>query len=254
MDRGTYVAASGGLLELRRMEIVNNNLANSNTPGFKGQFLINRTRQFEETLAERFVEGDPYARGDHARSPDAISVGTAVDFTPGTIKGTGNPLDVALREPNDFFVINTAEGVQYTRAGNFTLNAEGEIVTSDGQRVQGDGGAIIAPEGPVSISPNGTVIANRIEVGRLQVARFENPQVLTPNGANRFRLNAGAGGPVVLDDPAILPQSLEMSNVSAVQGMLQLISANRGFEMYSKSARTIDEMNQAAITQVGRTR
>ena len=256
MDRGTYVAASGGLLQLRRMEIVNNNLANSNTPGFKGQFLVNRTRQFDETLASQQPEvtKDPFAVGDHDRTPDARSVSTVTDFTPGARKATGNPLDVALRGPSDFFVVNTGEGLRYTRAGNFTLNTEGELVTSDGQQVQGDGGAITVTDGPVTIAPNGAVYSNGEEIGRLQVVRFENTDGLTRVGANRFSLNAGQAAPPALDDAQIVPASLEMSNVSAVTGMLQLIQANRGFEMYSKSARTIDEMNQSAITQVGRTR
>lgn len=254
MDRGTYIAASGGLVQLRQLEIVNNNLANSNTPGFKGQFLISRTRQFDETLADELSTGDPYAAADHMRTPDVASVSTVTDFTPGAVKGTGNPLDLALRNPNDFFVVNTSAGPQYTRAGNFSTNTAGQLVTNDGNIVQGTGGAIEIPAGKVDISANGTISVNKEAIGKLQVVRFADPRNLQRVGSNRFALGQGTAAPTPLDDAELIPQSLEMSNVSAIESMIGLIAANRAFEMYTKSAKTLDEMNQTSIQQVGKSR
>lgn len=253
MDRGTYIAASAGLLQLQKLAVINNNLANVNTPGFKRQFIVSTTRSFDQTLASKLNPTDPYSKGDHDRTPEVLSPKTHTDFGLGSIKFTGNPLDVALRHPTDFFLINTPEGVQYSRAGNFTLNSEGELVTPDGLPVQGDGGAINAVGGAVSISNSGDVLVDGVSVARLQVARFADTQGLEQVGGTRFRLREVAQAPETI--PADLEaQSLEMSNVSAISSMIDLIAANRGFEAYTRSARTMDEMNNLAATRLGQRR
>jgi len=252
MDRGTYAAASAGFVQLTQLDIVNNNLANVNTPGFKRQFLIQETQGFDETLASKMDLRDPYAEADHARTPGVSQLRTVTDFSLGSIKNTGNPLDVALRDPNEFFVIDTPEGPQYTKAGNFTLNVEGQLVTHEGLVVMGDGGPL-AVNGPgVSISPSGVVRTQDEEVGQLAVVRFEDPTVLERVGGSRFALLEGNPPPTPVDQANLLPQSLEMSNVSAIESIIELISATRGFEMYTKSAQSIDEMNQTAISQIGK--
>ena len=253
MDSGTYTAASGGVYQLQKLDVVNNNLANINTPGFKRQFLVGEEQSFEKTLAAVTASRDPYAKGDHDRSSGVTEIETATDFAPGPIKNTSNPLDVALLKPNDFFVINTAEGERYTRAGNFTLNAEGELSTVDGAQVAGDGGAIVANGVGVGISGDGSVRVNGTVVGKIRVVRFEDPKPLQHVGNSRFALGAGQAPPAQVD-AEVEPQALEMSNVSAITTMIDLISANRAFEAYGKSARTIDEMNNQAISSVGRRR
>jgi len=252
MDRGTYAAASAGFVQLTQLDIVNNNLANVNTPGFKRQFLVQETQGFDDTLASKMNLKDPYAKADQERTPGVNQLRTVTDFSLGSITNTGNPLDVALRDPNEFFVIETPEGNQYTRAGNFTLNVEGQVVTHEGYSVLGDGGAI-AVNGPgVSISPSGVVGSQTEEAGRLAVVRFEDPTVLERIGGSRFAIVDGGAAPAAVDDPQLLTQSLEMSNVSAIDSIIELISATRGFELYTKSAASIDEMNQTAINQVGK--
>lgn len=253
MERGSYSAASGGLLQFRKLDIVNHNLANINTPGFKKQVLTGDVQTFDQTLAQ-LVEGqDPYARGDHVRSPGTVNIKTATDFSPGPIKNTGNVFDVALRNQNDFFVINTAGGPEYTRAGNFTLNSEGQLVTADGFEVAGDGGAITVDGIGASITPDGTVRVNNTNVGRLQVVHVDDTLALERVGAARFKLNAGAAPPRPVE-PDVVPGALEMANVSAISSVIDLITANKAFDMYTKSAQTIDTMNNTAITQVGRGR
>lgn len=251
MDRGTYAAASGGLLQFRKLEIANNNIANASTPGFKRQMLVGKVQSFDATLAKALERKDPYARGDHERTPGAVHAQTVTDFSPGAIRYTGNALDVALRDSRDFFVIETPQGPQYTRAGNFTLSAEGQLVTMDGMPVQGDGGPITIDGGRASITSSGQVYADGDLVGTLQVVRFEDPKGLQRVGHTRFRLREDAEAPVPVA-ASLEPSSLEMSNVSAISSMIDLITANRAFEMYSKSSNTIDQMNQAAVSQVGR--
>ncbi len=252
MERGSYVAASGGLIQLRRLDVVNNNLANVNTPGFKSQFLVNRTRSFDETLASKMGVKDPFAKKDDERSPAAVHINTATDFSAGPIKETGSPFDVALRNPKEFFSIQTPDGERYTRAGNFTLSVDGELVTQDGFPVVGDGGPI-AVNGPnARISAAGIMTVGREQVGKLKIVRFEDPSNLQRVDGTRFNLAPGVAAPEQVDVVSVVPGALEMSNVSAISSIVELISANKGFDMYTKSVHAIDEMNTAAISRIGR--
>lgn len=251
MERGTYISASGGIAQLRKLDVVNNNLANVNTPGFKKEMLVGSTQSFDQTLASLVAAKDPYAKGDHDRSPGTVGVQSVTDFSQGPIKNTGNVLDLALRRQNDFFVINTPQGPRYTRAGNFTLNSNGDISTLDGLPVAGDGGIITVNGAPLSISANGTVTAKGLDVGKIQVVHFDDPSKLVREGGSRFALGAGQAPPATVEAD-IEAGALEMSNVSAITSMIDLISASKGFEMYTKTAQTIDAMNQTAISQVGR--
>jgi flagellar basal-body rod protein FlgF len=250
MDIGTYAAASLGIVQLRKLEIQNNNLANVNTVGFKRQLLVTSSEKFDETFAKQFEDKDPYANGDQARVSTVNEVATHTDFSMGAIKSTGNPLDVALRNPNDFFVVNTPQGRMFTRAGNFTLDAGGALVTQDGMQVQGDGGAIVAQGAGANIGADGTVRAGGNIVGRLQIVRFAETKGLQAVEGTRFKIASGSQ-PIPIEG-LVEPRALEMSNVSAVTGMIDLITTNRAFDAYTKAAQTIDSLNQAAITQVGK--
>lgn len=245
MDRGMYTSASGGLLGLRRLQILSNNLANVSTVGFKAQRLVAREQSFEETLASTLPNVPASAKGDFQRVPAAIHLNTVTDFSPGPIQTTGNPLDVALRKPNQFFVVNTPEGEVYTRAGNFTLNAEGNLVTQDGFAVLGDGGALTVEGGKASIVADGSLVVGGEAVGRLRVVEIEDLTKLTHLEGVRFKLEGGGQPQTVEAD--VVPNSVEMPNVSVVEAMVDMISANKGFEAYTKTLRTIDELNDVAI-------
>jgi flagellar basal body rod protein FlgG len=241
---------------MRKLEVQNNNLANLNTVGFKGQYVVAETQDFGSTLASTMKNTDPNAAQDFERMPTISGIRTQIDFSQGPIQRTGNPLDAALRNAKDFFVVNTPQGPQYTRAGNFTLSPTGELVTADGFQVQGEGGVITAPSPGVEILANGAVrsgpnAAGGVPniVGRVQVVRFEDTSKLQAVEGARFKALGVQPVPV---EPVVEPQSLEMSNVSAITGMVDLISTNRAFEAYTKAAQSLDSMNQLAITQVGR--
>ncbi len=248
MDIGTYTAVSAGLLQMKKLEVENNNLANSNTVGFKKQYVIAEQAPFEETLAGQ-LGATAYGKADNSRVPAVGAFRSVIDFSQGAIRHTGNPLDVALRNDKDFFVVNGPGGPFYTRAGNFAISQTGELTTQDGLQIVGDGGAIqIAAPGAV-INQDGAIQIQGANVGRLQVVRFNDLTGLEMVSATRFKNNGPAPAQV---DPFVEPRSLEMSNVSAVTGMIDLISTNRAFDAYSKAAQTIDALNQSAITQVGK--
>jgi flagellar basal body rod protein FlgG len=260
MERGSYVSASGGLVQLRKLDVVSNNLANANTPGFKRQVLVGEEQSFDQTLANMVGVQDPYARGDHERTPGVVDIQTVTDFSAGPIQFTGNPLDVALRKENQFFVIEGPAGPLYTRAGNFTLDGEGNLVTQDGFTVLGDGGQITAAGTGVKIGPDGRVFTDEGTVGRLQVVEMAEPRAFERVGGTRFammpaeRIRAAglnAAEPEQIDNPDIVSASLEMPNVSAMTSIIDLISVNRAFELYTKTAQTIDQMNQTSIQRIG---
>lgn len=251
MDIGWYAAASAGVYHMQKLEVQNNNLANINTVGFKRTILTADQEQFDQTLAEKVAADDPFAEADQTQIPNVTGVRAQTDFSPGPIRNTGNPFDVALKNAKDFFVVNTPEGVAYTRAGNFTLNANGELVTQDGFQVQGDGGAVQINGPGASITSDGSIRVLGQTVGRLQVARFEDPSGLEHTAGTRFRIRDGGAQPVQVE-PMVEPRAVEMSNVSAITGMVDLITTSRAFEAYTKAATAIDSLNTLAITQVGR--
>jgi len=251
MDIGWYAAASAGVYQMQKLEIQNNNLANINTIGFKGQILTSDQEKFDQTLAATVASNDPFAASDQVQVPNVTGIKAQTDFSAGPIRNTGNPLDVALKNAKDFFIVNTPEGLAYTRAGNFTLNGAGELITQDGYQVQGDGGPIqiVGPE--ASISSDGSVRVQGQTVGRLQVVRFEKTIDLEHSAGTRFKMKPGGAQPVPVE-PAVEPRAVEMSNTSAIAGMVDLITTSRAFEAYTKAATSIDSLNTIAITQVGK--
>jgi flagellar basal-body rod protein FlgF len=256
MDIGTYLATSSGVLQMKKLEVQNNNLANINTIGFKGQYVVSEQQGFDSTLASTVRDNDPFAEADQSRFQNVRAMRTQIDFSQGAIQRTGNPLDVALRNSKDFFVVNTPQGEMYTRAGNFTLSSTGQLVTMDGYAVMGDGGPIVAQAPGVEILPSGAVRAGPNAaggvpniVGRLRVVRIEDTTKLEAAEGARFK---GVGVQATQVDPLVEPQSVEMSNVSAITGMVDLITTNRAFEAYTKAVQSFDTINQTAISQVGR--
>ncbi|MCB0328198.1 MAG: flagellar hook-basal body protein [Bdellovibrionales bacterium] len=258
MDRGSYAAASAGMLHLTKIDLVNNNLANLSTPGFKGQYLTSRQTEFGDTLASTISARSPYAEGDQERTPGVTGIGTVTDFSVGPIENTAQPLHAALRKENEFFVINGPDGPLYTRAGNFVLNESGKLSTPDGLTVSSGNGEITVNQGIPEITSGGLIQIRGLPGGlsqvggRLQVVKFDDPSILERVGANRFKVRgADAQQGQVVNNPSIVPKSLERANISAVQAIVELISASRGFELYAKSAQSIDTMNQTAIQRLG---
>ena len=245
MDRGVYAAASGGLTNFRLLQIVGNNLANVSTVGFKAERLITRQQEFEDTLAGALNDPSGRAAADHERTPGTVDMQTTTDFTPGPVSFTGDPLNVALRQSNQFFVVNTPEGEAYTRAGNFTLDSAGQLVTPDGFPVMGDGGAIALRPGTAKITGTGMVMVDKEQVGRLRVVQVDDPTQLQRKSGVRFSLGANAQPNSAEAD--LITESVEMPNVSVVQSMVDMINVQRAFETYTKSVRTINELDDVSL-------
>jgi flagellar basal-body rod protein FlgF len=248
VDRGVYAAASGGLASARLLEIVGNNLANASTVGFKAERLVSREQDFSDTLAGALQNEPARAQGDHERVPGVTDIASVTDFAPGPVTFTGAPLNVALGKQNQFFVVQTPEGEAYTRAGNFTMDSSGFLTTSDGMQVMGEGGPIAIGQGTPMITSNGNVVANGQSAGRLRVVEIDDLTQLQRQGGVRFTLPGGQANAVT--DPEVIPQSVEMPNISVVLSMVDMINAQRAFESYTKSVRTINELDDTAIRGV----
>jgi flagellar basal-body rod protein FlgG len=236
------------MAQLRLLDTVTNNLANVNTAGFKQDILVTKQQSFSDTLASG-LKTDPFAKGDQERTPGAVSVEQTIDMTVGHFKRTGVALDAALRNPNDFFVILTPNGPELTRGGNFTLDGTGNLVTQDGFPVSGGGGAITVNGPGATITPGGSVISNGAVVGQLQIQRIQDASSLQKVGNTRFRVKDGAAAGTDVP-PDLETGVLESANISVTSAMVQMISAHRGFQAYTKVAGAIDEMNKDAVTQL----
>ena len=245
MDRGIYAATSGGLQVTRKLDIVANNIANVSTVGFKGQRLISREQTFAETLASSLKGIPERAKEDFKQVPGVVDLGVTTDFSPGPIQVTGNALDAALTKENQFFVVQTPQGEALTRAGNFTVDVEGNLVTADGYKVLGDGGGLQLPAGTPHLSQKGTITVNDETVGKLRIVEVSDLTQLERTDGVRFRVTGNATLQNVEAD--IEPQSLEMSNINIMDGMVQMITTQRGFEAYTKTIRAVDELNDRAI-------
>jgi len=245
MPNGIYTASSGGLLNSTQLDLTSNNLANVQTVGFKAERLVSRQQKFSDTLASTISDSPERAKSDQVRSPGVVSEGSATDFSLGPVQSTGNPLDVALSEGDTFFVVNTPEGEAFTRAGNFTLNAQGQLSTPEGFSVLGEGGPISIGKGLPSISDTGAITVDGKVVDVLRTVQVENPATLKRTSGVKFIPSPETRTQQV--SAKVVPGSLEMANVNVVESIVELISTQRSFEAYSKVAKTLDEFNERAV-------
>ena len=256
-----HVARTGLDAQNERMRVIANNLANVNTTGFK------RDRAEFQTLAYQTLTapGAP-ASGDNryavgtALGSGVQMTGTARVNTQGSLTNSDNPLDLAI-EGEGFFQVKRPDGTTgYTRAGNFSLSAEGKIVTSDGQPLQPE---IQVPEGAtsVTIGTDGTVSAQLAgetkptELGKIELSRFVNPSGLQALGGNLYAESAASGtpqtGPAAADGRGSIRQgSLEGSNVNVVEELVDMIETQRAYEVNSKMISATDEMLRNANQQL----
>lgn len=257
MIKAMRTAASGMFAQQMNVDNIANNLANVNTTGYKKSKV-----EFQDVLYTK-LRGAGAESTTGARVPVGLDVGygarpvaTQRFFTEGNLQQTGNPLDLAIEGDGFFQVLMPNGGVAYTRDGSFKLSADGQLVTSDGFFMQP--GISIPPNSEsVSISSDGIVSVrvpgdtNPQEIGQIELAKFVNPAGLEAIGHNLY-LESGASGAPLLGNPALegfgrIDQGyLEMSNVEIVEEMVNMIMAQRAYEINSKAIQTSDEMSQIA--------
>ncbi len=237
MDSGYYAACAGLAAQTQALELVAHNLANLATTGYRGQ-----QTTFRSLLAGKAVSGANAL--NNAVNDFGVLSGSRLDLTSGSLIPTGNPLDVAVAG-NGFFTVQSAQGVLYTRDGSFHLTPTGQLVTSRGDAVLGELGAVTVPGGNVAISSDGTISVDGSVVDRLRLSEFSPGTNLTAVGNATY--SAPSGSALVAADSSVRQGMLEGSNVSATEGVVELITVQRNAEMLSRALSALDgQLNQVA--------
>ncbi|MFB6344867.1 MAG: flagellar basal-body rod protein FlgF [bacterium] len=265
MLRGFYISASGMTTSQTQMDVTSNNLSNTNTEGFKEdkpvfkaypQKQLSRTNDNVQDLPADSLDVTIDRRPDIGPlNMGSASDGSYTDYTQGGFKNTGNPLDFAL-DGDGFFEVQLPDGTRaYTRSGDFKLNQNGEVVTSNGYNVMGEDGPLQLPQNPgqLNVTGNGQVLNNNGQsYGQLRVVQFENPQKLRKRGDTMFLQGENNEVIEATEDVKVKHKHLEGSNTNPIDEMTEMVRVSRRYEMNQRSLRRQDQMLQQAIQQVGR--
>ncbi len=242
MSSALYTAAAGAAAQQVRIEILTNNLANINSSGYKAEASAFRIPE-NEPQAEALVQQLRY-------KPAILPHEIITDFSPGVLKPTENPLDMALKG-DGFFCIGTRDGIRYTRNGRFALNGLGELTTAEGHFVLGQRGVIRLEGDNVRIKPDGTISTNETVVDSLRIVSFETPYPLSKEGDALYALTDPDALQIDAFDTEVIQGSIETANVDAVLEMTRLIEAGRMFEAYGNVIKTLDGSTGQLINRIG---
>ncbi|MTI58809.1 MAG: flagellar basal-body rod protein FlgF [Firmicutes bacterium] len=246
MIKGLYTAASSMLANQNKMSLISNNLANVNTTGYKKDEGIQES--FPEMLISR-IEKDKKSREIGSLGTGTRLQETYTDLTQGSLYATGNELDLAI-DGDGYFVVETPEGIRYTRNGNFTLNDNGQIVTNQGYLVMGEEGPMQTISGRnIQIDGSGQLYLDNLRGDNFLVVNFPNTDQLTKIGDNLY--TSQVEGEEELADFQIRQGYLENSNVNVVQEMVKMIETNRYYTANQKVITAYDSTLDKVVNSVG---
>lgn len=275
--KGVYTALSGAIAQTLKMDTIANNIANVNTTGFKKD-----QQTFSEYLTAMEKEQDVMKVPRMPASIDSFyelnggdkafvdAAGTYTNFEQGSLKSTGGKLDVAI-EGAGFFEVGTPNGVKLTRAGNFTVDGNGQLVTKDGYPVlmeaaEGADGLVagenfdsrtvrISGTATINISDGGEVFEGETKIGKLSVVNAANTDALQKIGNSYYTLKENMNAEISsIKAPSLKQGFLETSNVNIINEMTDMIMAQRVFEGTQKAISAYDNMSDKLINQVGNTK
>src|SRR5471032_1118472 len=246
MQNSLLIGLSRQVALSRELDVVANNIANINTTGFKA----------DGSLFEEFLASPARADQSGARVSFVRDRGTWHDLSPGAIEKTGNPLDVAV-DGNAFLVVQTPRGERYTRNGSFQINAQGQLVTSDGNQVVGEGGPITfqPTDKQISISSDGTISAqegnSKVDSTRgiLKLVSFANAQQLQKDGGSTFMTTGGAQAQPT-KTAHVVQGSIEKSNVRSVIEMSRMIEITRTYTQIATILQQQHDLSQSSVDKL----
>ena len=244
MNSGLYGACAGLMARTQALDTIAANVANSSSAGYRGEENV-----FGTVLAEASRHGRMSALN---KATNAFSqIGDAqLDTTQGAITHTGNDLDLAI-EGSGYFKIQSATGVAYTRDGHFHTDVNGRLVTDAGEPVLGDSGEIRLTKGKVSISASGTISCNGVMAGKLSLVTFAPGTKLVNHGGSVY--GAPAGTELPASQASLQQGALEGSNVSPMEGVVKLITAQRATESMRHALTLIDgDMDRSTVQDLAR--
>lgn len=243
MDNAVYVGLSRQMMLRRELDIVANNIANSDTTGFKVESLMAKA----QPLAPAVTQGGP-------RPVKFVAdAGVARDFGQGALHRTEAPLDLGV-EGNGFFKVSGPEGERYTRDGHFRTDERGKLTTQGGMGVLDEGGGeiILDPEkGAVTIASDGTVSQGAERVGKVAVVRFEDRSVLEKDGDNLYR-NTSNLQPQAAPDARVRQGMLESSNVRPIVEITRMMEVTRAYESMTRLVESETDLARRTVERMGR--
>jgi flagellar basal-body rod protein FlgF len=253
MENAYLVGLSRQVALARELDVVANNIANLNTSGYKTNGAI-----FEEYIS-RTARGDGASRND-TRVSFVRDRATWTDLSQGPMERTGNPLDVAL-DGRGFLTVQTPRGERYTRNGGFQINAQGQLVTTEGFQVLGEAGPITfqPTDKDISISREGVITVREgdearteSQRGKLRVVDFDNPGRLQKDGNGTFLAPAGVNAivPEVDKRAAVLQGIIEKSNVRGVVEMTRMIEVTRTYTQVATILQQQADLRRSAIEKL----
>ena len=228
MNIGMYRAISGCMVQQEKLTTASINMANANTVGYKP------------------------ARLSLSSQNNSVQVDkNVVDFSEGAKQNTFNHLDLAL-EGEGFFVVQAHQGLAYTRKGNFSLNAEGIMVTQEGMPVLGQNGTIRIQGNDFTVSGDGTIQVDGTEIDKLRLADFPRPYPFAGNSGTLFYPTTTEIQEQSAKGVVVRQGQLELSNTSLMEEMTRLIEISNNYESCQKVMQTVDEMDQKIINETRR--
>jgi len=251
MENALLVGLSRQMALSHELDVIANNIANIDTTGYKAD---------KETFREFLMPGaadQQFPAGGDRRLSFVQDRATWIDFSPGSIQHTGDPLNVAI-DGKGYLVVQTPRGQRYTRNGALSLNATGQLVTSEGYQVQGDGGPIQFQPGDhdVVISATGIITvkegASTTEAprGRLQIVGFDQPQRLQKDSSSTFMPPAGVNAGPPPQGTRIIQGAIEKSNVNPVAEMARMIQVTRSYSDIAAILQQEGEQRRNALQQL----
>jgi flagellar basal-body rod protein FlgF len=261
MIEGLYIAASGGTKQLKKLDVLSNNIANISTQGFKRDMLVYEEKKppFPQTPLIGFDVNNlnPFHGSDQAVSYVQVTQ-SLTDFAQGSLIKTDSPLDVAL-EGEGFFVVDTPLGTRYTRNGNFHLDGLGQLVDKGGNIIMTRSEEpILLPfdTKQITIGQDGSVFGgtelDSESLGRIKIVDFNNRQALTKEGVGLYKISDSSIKEILVDDVKVLQGFIETSNANVIHEMTQMIETVRQLEAYQKIIQSIDEVDDQSINNLGR--
>lgn len=240
MDPILYTAVTGGRADFKRQELIANNLANVNTPGFKADLYQAQTMYMNDAQGINNPNGQSFV----------VQTANGVDLSPGEIMTTGRDLDVAI-DGNGWLAVRGPDGEAYVRGGSLRLDVNGQLMTASGMPVLGDGGPIsIPPARSIEIGGDGTISIIPLEGDVKTLAVLDRLKLVTLDKNNVVKNEQGLmqlkqGGAAVADpNIRVLSGAIEGSNVKAIDQMVSMISAGREFDAQMKILSTVDDNGQ----------
>jgi len=261
MHEGIIIAASGGVKQQMKMDVLANNMANLNNAGFKSDGLVFREilPPFEQGSSMDFSRNASLSPDESNESVAYVAVDSAyTDHSQGLFHKTGNTFDVAL-DGEGFFEVETPQGPRYTRNGNFNLDKNNNLITHEGNFVLGDDQQKIQIDtagGIVSVLSDGTIsVGSGLEnanIGTINLVKFIDTGALAKEGNGLYKVMDSNVKPEKANEIKVRQGFLERSNVNSIEEMTNMITAIRAFEAYQKVIQTIDEADEAAVNTIGR--